>query len=261
MMFRCPKCQAPLIRKGMTYICENHHSYDCAKSGYVNLTLSHKKQSGDDPMMVKARTRFLAHGYYEPLQKALITELQAFHPHLLIDAGCGQGYYTNALAAHLADCTVYGFDLSKTALKTATKGNQAVHYAVASVAQLPLADACADGIIAIFAPIYETEIMRLLKPGGIMVRVGPGPRHLWELKQLLYDDVYENDPAKSFSSLTLHHDMTVDETVVIDDQEDLQALFAMTPYVYRTSREKADRLKEVKCISLRLQFHIEIWQK
>lgn len=260
-MFRCPKCKEELIRHGMSYTCIHHHCYDCAKSGYVNLTLHHKKQRGDDPMMVQARSRFLSHGYYEPLQKALVQEVQSFHPQVLIDAGCGQGYYTNALADHLPKCDVYGFDLSKYALKTAAKGNQRVHYAAASIAQIPLPDACADVIVSIFAPIYEQEFHRLLKDGGIMIRISPGPHHLWELKQALYDEVYENDLPTPLSLFTLCKVVMVDDSAVIADQEDLQALFSMTPYVYRTARVKAERLKEQKPDAMRFQFRMEIWQK
>ena len=260
-MFRCPKCKAPLIRKGVTYTCVNHHCYDCAKSGYVNLSMSQKKLRGDDKMMIQARSRFLSHGYYEPLQKTLMTELCKIRPFFLIDAGCGQGYYTNAMAEHLPDCEIYGFDLSKFALKTAAKGNGNVHYAVASVAQMPLPDACADGIVSIFAPLYEQEMNRLLKLGGEIIRIGPGPYHLWELKQALYDQVYKNNAPTPLSSFMLRKEIMVDYSVAIVDPQDLQALFLMTPYVYRTARNKAEQLKERQFDTMRLQFHMEIWQK
>lgn len=260
-MFRCPKCHKPLIREGMSYICENRHCYDCAKSGYVNLTLSHKKLSGDDMMMVKARSDFLVKGYYEPLQQVVTAALRPFSLPVLIDAGCGQGYYTNALAKELPDTVIYGFDLSKYALKTAAKANHEVHYAAASIAQIPLADECAAGIVSIFAPVYEQEFRRLLKTGGIVLRVGPGPRHLWELKQLLYDDVYENMPADPLTGFHRIRQTMVDYMITIDNQADIQALFAMTPYVYRTAPEKAAQLKEISHLSLQLQFNLELWQK
>ncbi len=261
MMFRCPKCNEPLHRHGMSYICAYHHCYDCAKSGYVNLTLRQKKQHGDDAMMIQARTVFLSNGYYASLQKALLRELRLLNPQVLIDGGCGQGYYTNALADHLPNCEVYGFDLSKYALKTAAKGNARVHYAVASVAQLPLFDACADCVVSIFAPLYEQEMHRVLKDGGAMIRIGPGPRHLWELKQALYDKVYENTEPAPLSLFTLRNVVTVDYSITLNDHKDLEALFSMTPYVYRTSRIKAERLKEWQADSIQLQFRMEIWQK
>lgn len=67
-MLLCPKCGSKLIKEKRVWRCLNNHSYDIAKRGYVNLALHHKALSGDDRDMVKARTRFLSHGYYAPLQ-------------------------------------------------------------------------------------------------------------------------------------------------------------------------------------------------
>ena len=58
-MLLCPKCGNKLVREERVWRCQNNHSYDIAKRGYVNLALHHKALSGDDREMVKARTRFL----------------------------------------------------------------------------------------------------------------------------------------------------------------------------------------------------------
>ena len=189
-MLRCPKCKKQLIKKDHAFVCEEHHNYDIAKQGYVNLVLSGKKNSGDDAEMIKSRRTFLQAGYYEPLQKALIEAIKAEKCKVLIDAGCGEGYYTSACSEI---CDVYGFDLSKSAVKLASAFDKRSTYAIASIAKLPLEDECADAVLSVFAPCDETEFYRVLKPNGLFLKVEPATKHLYELKQVLYDDVYLND--------------------------------------------------------------------
>ena len=107
-MLLCPKCGNKLVREERVWRCQNNHSYDIAKRGYVNLALHHKALSGDDREMVKARTRFLSHGYYAPLQAALVELVRGYHPSIVIDAGCGEGYYTNRVKQETD--TLLGFD-------------------------------------------------------------------------------------------------------------------------------------------------------
>ena len=85
--------------------------------------------------MVKARTRFLSHGYYAPLQAALVELVRGYHPSVVIDAGCGEGYYTNRVKQETD--TLLGFDLSKYAVDEACKARSGAVYAVASVFHMP----------------------------------------------------------------------------------------------------------------------------
>ena len=144
-MLLCPKCGNKLVREERVWRCQNNHSYDIAKRGYVNLALHHKALSGDDREMVKARTRFLSHGYYAPLQAALVELVRGYHPSVVIDAGCGEGYYTNRVKQETE--TLLGFDLSKYAVDEACKARSGAVYAVASVFHMPLCDACADMVL------------------------------------------------------------------------------------------------------------------
>lgn len=260
-MYRCPKCHEPLISNQHSFLCANHHCYDIAKSGYVNLSLHQKKAQGDNKEMIQARTEFLQQGYYKPLQQCLIRIIQQYPSSFIVDAGCGQGYYTNAFAKAMPQCMYYGFDLSKTALKTASKKIDNANYALASIADLPLVDACADMIISIFAPIYEKEFNRILKPGGYLLKVGPGPHHLWELKQQLYEKVYENKYPENLKLMTLVKEESLKYEITMQNTQDIQALLMMTPYAYRTSQTAIQRLKAMTQLSTTLAFYIQIWQK
>lgn len=260
-MYRCPKCKEALLQKDREYVCPENHHYDIAKQGYVHLLLGNKKGTGDNQEMVQARTQFLNHGYYNILRQRVCELVYELNPHTLIDAGCGEGYYTNEIKAKLTDCNLYGFDLSKFALKEAAKAKMGVHYAVASVADLPMMDACADAVLTIFAPIYSEEIKRLLKENGCFIKVGPGPKHLWELKQVLYETVYENTRDQPLKDFTLIHEECLETQIQVIGKEDITALFSMTPYYYRSPKETSELLKNMETLTTRLQFQIEIWQK
>jgi 23S rRNA (guanine745-N1)-methyltransferase len=59
---------------------------------------------------------------------------------------------------------------------------------------LPFDDASMDAVIRIYAPCKAEELARVVKPGGWVITVTPGPRHLMELKGLIYDEVRLHAP-------------------------------------------------------------------
>ncbi|MGX8834421.1 putative RNA methyltransferase [Amedibacillus sp. YH-ame6] len=261
-MLVCPKCKGLLQKNGSSYICEDHHCFDIAKRGYVNLLLGNHKTSGDDKEMIIARTRFLSHGYYQPLCDRLIEIVKELHPTSLVDAGCGEGFYTNQIMKVLQDCEVYGFDLSKHGVDEACKAHTSAVYGVANVFHLPLADACADVVLSVFAPFDEEECARVLKEHGVFIKVGPGPQHLMDMKNVLYEEVYENEKSERLQSMfTFEEEYYVDYETCIDGHDDIWALFQMTPYFWKSPKEGSDRLRELQQLSTRVQFHIEVYRK
>lgn len=100
--FCCPVCKEELKLDGRTYRCINNHCFDCAKQGYVNLLQSNKSKSkrhGDDKLMIEARTRFLNTNFYKPLCDLMCELLKKYVPQnaCVLDAGCGDCYYTEKL--------------------------------------------------------------------------------------------------------------------------------------------------------------------
>ena len=102
--FICPVCNAPLLREEYLYKCANSHSFDRAKSGYINLLTANKMNSkvpGDPKEMVLSRKNFLEKGYYQPLRDKVAEIAKRFVSDVYLDAGCGTGYYTKAVATEL----------------------------------------------------------------------------------------------------------------------------------------------------------------
>ena len=263
MGFCCPVCKGKLKREGNALRCEKNHSFDFSRSGYVNLLQSnkmHSKMPGDNKEMVAARTRFLNAGYYEPLRDAICETVAKYLPKggVLLDAGCGEGYYTMKIAETVGENgEVLGTDISNTALNVAAKRDKRTQYAVASSFGLPAADKSVDVLCEIFSPFCKEEFMRVLKKGGVLIEVIPAARHLFGLKSALYEEPYENKVKPyELEGFTFLGKTEVQRTVTLTDPELIFSLFMMTPYAYRTPAEAVEKLRTRDHLETELAFEI-----
>lgn len=266
---RCPLCGTALsLSDSCSLRCAGarRHTFDMARAGYVNLN-THLPSSGDTAQMAAARQTFLRRGYYAPLADALARMAKAYAPSLslLADAGCGEGYYTEAVGAQFD--AALGADLSKHALALAGKSarradlGDKLFYTAASVYALPLADDSCDCVMSVFAPIAADEVLRVLKPGGILLTAAAGRDHLTELKAVLYDTVIPNDTRRDYpTSLSLVREEALRLSVEVA-KEDIYPLFTMAPYFYRTQRERAARLSALESLPLTLDFALRAYKK
>ena len=270
-LFRCPVCRAPLKRTEREYRCPARHCYDVASAGYVHLLPAnrmHSRAPGDDKGMAAARNRFLAGEYYAPLRLALeelAVSLTGAAP-VVLDSGCGEGYYTAGIFQALTGAgkrpRMAGVDISKFALRWAAKRARDVEFAVASAYGLPVADSCADLLINCFSPLGLEEFARVLKPGGCFLYVVPGPLHLWELKQVLYDRPYENPRQETpYLGFSYRDIRTVEGVIHLEGQQAIHDLFQMTPYYWKTPRSGVERLEQLKKLETRISFDIHVFQK
>ncbi len=184
--YQCPLCQLPLLPAEGYWVCGGQHRFDCAREGYVNLLpvqFKRSREPGDDRAMMQARRAFLEAGHYRRMRDRvieLINGLQTDRCMRWLDIGCGEGYYTSALAAAVAARSaqgrVYGLDIAKNAVRAAAKRYPAVRFCVASSQRLPFIDRSLDGILRIYAPCNPAEMYRVLKPGGDRGDGGPGAK-------------------------------------------------------------------------------------
>ncbi|MBB5183749.1 methyltransferase domain-containing protein [Catenisphaera adipataccumulans] len=256
-MFRCPICGGKLLHQNRTFVCANHHTFDQAKEGYVNLSRKQKKDQGDNKQMVRARTAFLEKGYYDFLRQYLMSAVSDLSLNTVLDAGCGQGYYTGAIGSCVK--TMAAVDLSKYAVAYASRHDPHTSYAVASIFALPFYDGTFDGVLSTFVPPAPEEIHRVLKPGGYWIMTEPGPRHCLELKQLLYETVIENpSPANQRDGYLLIRQECIRQR---EHVEDLMNLLDMTPYRYKSPKAGIERVRQQKESDVTFEFMVSIWKK
>ena len=268
---RCPCCASPMTLLGGSLVClpqgdGKRHCFDIAKSGYVNLDTTHAG-GGDGKELVRARTAFLESGAYRPISDGVNDLLgQYAAPGLVIDAGCGEGYYTNRAAAMHRGSRFLGFDLSKSAIdaaaRSASRTQSGAAFAVAGIFDLPVADASATAILNLFAPCAEAEFSRVLCDGGILILVGAGEDHLFGLKKAVYDVPYKNavraDLPRGMELLREHR---ISYTAHLSSNEQIRALFSMTPYAFRTSREDMAKLDAIEALDTEVDVTVSVYRK
>lgn len=270
----CPVCSSLLTSESMSLVCSHGHSFDVAGKGYINLLLAQDKNSkdpGDNKDMAKARKRFLDKGYYEPLSKCLCKLIShrlslSDNDSLLLDAGCGDGYYTDGIIRNTSEgfsnFSVYGMDISKEAIRLAAGRNKNISFFVASLFKIPFKSNSADFILNAFAPASDSEFSRILKEGGLLITVIPGKNHLYGLKSVLYDRPYENDERGSdLPTFKCIEQIRVNDTIKLICQEEIADLLTMTPYFWKTSKQGVERLNKLTGLETPIEFIINIHSK
>ena len=255
----CPVCGAPLERRSGNFDCAARHSFDIAREGYCNLLPVNRHRSrypGDAPELVRARRAFLDADYYAPLRSALAAHIPGG---VVLDACCGEGYYTAALAES-ADA-MYGFDIAKDAVRLAAKRDKRTQYFVAGLHAIPVQSGSIDLLTHVFAPFAEAEFTRILKGGGTLVHVMPGAEHLMGLKRALYDAPRPGRETPPATALTLEKTERLRYSVKLCSNADIRNLFSMTPYSYKTSREASQRLETLDTLETTLDFVILTYRK
>ncbi len=270
MLFVCPKCKKALsVSSGGRAVCDSGHSYDRARDGYYNLLLKNTGGvHGDNKEMVLARRAFLDTGAYLPLVDKLSEIAGCFvgDGDLVLDVGCGEGYYTDLIERRLTEnginALVSGFDISRDAVKFAAKKNKRLSLAVASSYDMPVADGSVDFLINVFSPLALSETVRVLRKGGRFVMAIPDENHLFGLKTVLYEKPYKNTVEDSkLAGLKLISEEKISYRLLLDSAEKISSLFMMTPYAYRTPREAKERLLSLTNLETDIEFIVFTYEK
>jgi 23S rRNA (guanine745-N1)-methyltransferase len=319
-MWQCPLCKLPLKthqtdapdRLLKTWLCQNNHSFDKAKQGYVNLLPVQNKRSkmpGDDVEMVAARTTFFAEKPYAPLVKKLSKVIRSVAmrntvgffvprnsfnttgmPLKVYDSGCGEGYYLAELSALLLDANLSadlgadlsadssvdlsinkdtattpfvfaGHDISKAAVISAAKRNKHKQLVVASTVNIPVLDSSQDIILQVFAPACAGEYARVLRSNGVLITVDPAPKHLFELKEIVYKnpEFHQKHSAvlTGFEIMQQHH---IGFSVSLNSAEVRLALLQMTPFYWKTN-DTQRALIQTRLMQVTADFVITVWQQ
>jgi 23S rRNA (guanine745-N1)-methyltransferase len=290
--FKCPNCdQALILQKDAqphTYRCNNQHSFDLAREGYLNLLLAQHKRSrnpGDSDDMIRSRQRFLNAGYYQPLSDAIVAAVAkaaSGTEQSVLDLGCGEGYYMQQLRLaslerasedRASDKSIseqtptklklLGMDISKFAVRLAAKRKMDARLAVDSVYNIPLFENRIDTAISVFSPISVEETARVLKPGGKLIMVGPGTEHLSGLTALIYEQSLPHGGntagLDNAVQLSLLEQVEIKQSIVVRGS-DILDLLTMTPYYWHSRPEQQEMLAKLDKLETLIHFNINIYQ-
>ena len=267
-MFICPICKSKLNIDGKAYVCENNHSFDIAKQGYVNLLPVNKKHSdnpGDSKEMVLSRRAFLESGNYDCFTEKLCEIINSLFRDtrkiVIADCGCGEGYYDGKLESILPDYELFGFDISKEAVRYAAGKYKKCNYAVGSCFDMPLSDEAFDLALNIFAPMVECEMLRILKKDGYMIYAVPGKSHLMGLKKVLYENTYENEEKHTeYDGFQFVDRVSVKSEITVNGEMGVN-LFRMTPYYFKTELGAEEKIINNNGFTTEIHFDFLIYQK
>ncbi|TKB03786.1 methyltransferase domain-containing protein [Alteromonas portus] len=283
-MWQCPLCKSPIQLNSTPIRCINNHSFDKAKSGYVNLLPVQFKKSklpGDDKDMVKARREFHQLNTYKPLKEKMLSLVENFlvqsakasdfsnvnskQPLSIYDAGCGEGSYLDAMVQGLS-CNGHsvkgaGSDIAKIAVELAAKAYKETQFVVASSFELPVQDNTQSVVMQVFAPGSNDEYLRVLKEQGILITVDPAPNHLYELKQQVYDNARQHQiNEKPRDGFTRVHNECFSFPIHFENTEHALALIKMTPFYWKLPQGKIDAIV-ASLGHVTADFHIQMWKK
>ena len=247
-VFSCPFCQENLALVETSLKCNNRHSFDLAKFGYVNLAPQIKQSANYDKENFQNRQQILEAGFYQAILEVVSNLLSnSKNTKTILDIGCGEGFYSRKLQERHPDKTFYAFDISKDSVQIASKSepNWAVNWFVGDLARLPIKDASMDILLDIFSPANYEEFRRVLSKDGILIKVIPTKNHLKEIRQKVQDQLtnkdYSNQDIKNHfqNNFTILSSKTASLTKPIT-AEQLQALLSMTPLLFHIDQTKID---------------------
>jgi len=271
----CPVCGEPLLTGDHTFRCPNGHGFDVAREGYVNLLLAQHRSSKDpgySKEMIAGRRDFFDAGHYAPLADDLADLILGFLPAtgdaVVLDAGCGEGYYLRRLRLRLAEAVaeplLVGLDISKHGIRVAARRDPLGVYAVAGTYRMPVLPGSVDVLLTHFSPVSAVDFRRVVRPGGVVLVGGPGADHLFSFKELLYDeparhesvDPWADEPG--FELVDLHR---IRHPLALRGPEQVANLLLMTPFFWTLSADAQARLGRVAALDTEIDVVVRAYRR
>ncbi|WP_299011590.1 SAM-dependent methyltransferase [uncultured Shewanella sp.] len=276
-LYVCPKCKSSLHlhAESQGLYCDNKHHFDKDEKGYWVLSRA-KKPKMDSRQVMRAKRHLLASGLFTPLVDAMAALLidsqneigilqQSVLTHL--DFDCADGFYMRALANTL-EAQAPSFKLVQTgiaeaenALFAAAKSAPDNTYIVSQLKVLPFVNHCFDLVTLIDRPLKGKELFRVLKKNGIFLQVIPSPRHLWQIKTLIYTDLANKELDLSVpSEMALIKSQPVSFTVACSGEQAL-TLLDMTPFAWRASDKIRKQIASMHFDAIEIDFVVALMVK
>jgi len=178
-------CHLGLVRDKRRMVCPRKHSFDIARSGYINLLQPQERRAkhpGDTAEAIAARRRLHDRGFTEHQRLAIAQAITATPDDVVLDAGCGDGFYLGTLQREIG-CDAHGIDISIPAVDAAARCYPDCEWVVANAdRRVPYPDQSFSIVLSITARMNPAEFRRVLCDGGRLLVAIPAPGDLIELR-------------------------------------------------------------------------------
>ena len=252
---RCPVCGGDLTRVGDDFACEKRHRVNVNRKGCLNF-LSAPVDSCYDAALFQARRRVFAAGCYQPVAEALEAMLPQGEQRLL-DAGCGDGWYLNALLQKHADWQGAGVDISRDAILQATDQSCTALWCVGDLRKLPFRSGAFTAILDVLTPANYEEFRRVLAQDGLLLKVYPGSGYLREIRAARDMDPYAEGQVEAYlrekAQVVAERRVTVSHRVTPELWRDF---VWMTPLNQDLTDEEKEKLAQRPAETVTVDLHI-----
>ena len=194
----CPFCSEKLNFCNNSLKCINNHTFNISKKGTTILykTSKLKQDKIYNKNLFTNRRNFINNGFYDELHNKICNIIQDRENQKILDMGSGEGTHDYKILKKLNNnnLQMIGIDLSKDGIDLYNDYiNDNTIGIVSDLNNVPIKDKSIDVILNILSPSNENEMLRLLKPDGIIIKVTPKKQYLYELRDILNIKEYENE--------------------------------------------------------------------
>jgi len=247
-IFRCPICKSEMrFVNRASLICANRHCFDLSKYGYINF-LQKQVKTPYNKELFESRRRVFTAGFYDKIIDTLeeiISEQTTDKGIRILDAGCGEGFFTTQLEKTTVKRHIFAVDIEKEAILLASRQAASTKFFVGDLANIPLQNRVIDVILNIFSPASYEEFGRVLTGDGIVIKVVPNKNYLIELREgakaQLSNSGYSNEQVvKLFKEkMNVIEGKRLSYTLPVS-QAQLVDFVAMTPMMFGVDKGKVE---------------------
>jgi 23S rRNA (guanine745-N1)-methyltransferase len=273
-IFACPICKSSMkVMDFKSIICSNHHTFDFAKQGYMNLTI-HSVNTKYSKGLFEARRKLITEGaFYKPLSHAIA---KIINEHLfkskeiisILDTGCGEGSHLSnicdmVMTDSFKSVVGVGIDISKEGIMVASRNYSNKIWAVADLANTPFKNKQFDVILNILSPSNYVEFNRLLKSDGIVIKIVPQSGYLKELREHLFLKPEKQNYSNSETVERFYESFQFVESsrlsyVMNINKPSIEWLVQMTPLTWSTTEERVKSFLNKDSAQITVDFDILI---